>query len=106
MQESHTMNEPNKATGDVNRRNFLKTTSTAVGGAVLGALSVERAAFAAADDTIKVALVGCGGRGSGAAAQALGTKGSVKLVAMADAFKERLENSYREISSRHKDRVD
>lgn len=73
---------------------------------MIGALSIERAAFAAADDTIKVSLVGCGGRGSGAAAQALATKGSVKLVAMADTFKDRLDGSLREISSQHKDRVD
>ena len=51
----------------VSRRNFLQTTSVAAGGALLTGLSVERMAHAASDDTIKIALIGCGGRGSGAA---------------------------------------
>ncbi len=46
------------------------------------------------DDTIKIALVGCGGRGTGAAMQALLTKQNVKLVAMADAFRDRLDSAY------------
>ena len=50
-------------------------------------------AHAASDDTIKIGLIGCGGRGTGAASQALNTKGNVKLVAMGDAFKDRLESS-------------
>jgi len=91
----------------VNRRNFLKTTSTAVAGAsVLGGLSIERSAFAAGNDTLKVALIGCGGRGSGAADQALKTEGPLKLVAMADVFKDRLEDSLKNLSNIHKDKVD
>lgn len=49
---------------------------------------------AAGDETIKIALVGCGGRGTGAAAQALNTKGPVKLWAMADVFADKLQASY------------
>ncbi len=52
------------------------------------------------DDTIKVALIGCGGRGTGAAAQALSTKQNVKIVAMADAFRDRLEDSYKSLTSK------
>jgi predicted dehydrogenase len=90
-----------------NRRGFLKTTSAAIAGtSILGGLSVERSAFAASSDTLKLALIGCGGRGSGAADQALSTEGPVKLVAMADIFKDRLENSLRNLSEKHKDRVD
>jgi myo-inositol 2-dehydrogenase / D-chiro-inositol 1-dehydrogenase len=100
------MNEPNKAKADVTRRTFLKTTTTAVGGALISSLSVERAAFAAGDDTVKVSLIGCGGRGSGAAQQALSTTGSVKLVAMADAFKDRLEGSLKNLNEKHKDKID
>lgn len=102
------MNKSNrlKSTEPITRRSFLQTTSTAVGGAVLGSLAIERFAHAAGDDTLKIALIGCGGRGSGAADQALSTKGSVKLVAMADAFKDRLEGSYNELKKRHGDRVD
>ncbi len=50
-----------------------------------------------APDVIKVALIGCGGRGTGAAVQALSTKQNVQLVAMADAFKDRLDDSYNNI---------
>ena len=49
--------------------------------------------YAAEDNTIKVALVGCGGRGTGAAANALSTKGPTKLWAMADFFANRLDSS-------------
>jgi predicted dehydrogenase len=103
------MNAPTKASNEtsVTRRDFLKTASAAVAGAsVLGGLSVERSAFAAGSDTLKIALIGCGGRGSGAADQALSTEGSVKLVAMADVFKDHLEGSLRSLSEKHKDRVD
>ena len=61
------------------RRDFIKTGATA---AALGSLSIERGAFAQASDTVKVALIGCGGRGTGAANQALSTNGDVKLVVM------------------------
>src|SRR5437763_1837784 len=91
----------------VTRRDFLRTTSAAVAGAsVLGGLSVERSAFAASSDTLKIALIGCGGRGSGAADQALSTEGPLKLVAMADVFKDHLESSLRSLSEKHKDKVD
>jgi myo-inositol 2-dehydrogenase / D-chiro-inositol 1-dehydrogenase len=90
----------------LNRRNFLKTTSTAVASsALLGGLSLERSAHAANDDTLKIALIGCGGRGAGAASQALSTKGNVKLVAMADVFRDRLDLSFNELSGPHKDRM-
>ena len=56
-------------------------------------MAISRSAHAAASDQIKVALLGCGRRGTGAAAQALSTDGPVKLWAMADAFQDRLETS-------------
>ncbi len=89
------------------RREFLKTsTVAAVGGALAGSLSVARSAHAAGDDQIKIALVGCGGRGTGAANQALSTSGNVKLVAMADAFEDRLNGSLNALMAEKKDRVD
>src|SRR2546425_12128711 len=101
------MNQPTNQTGagKVNRRTFLKTSSTAIaGGALLGTLPVERFALGASPgDTIKLALVGCGGRGSGAAGQALSTLGGVKLVAVADAFKDRLESGIETLSQHYKD---
>jgi len=81
------MNSPSTIV-PVTRRSFLTTTSVAT----VGALSASRFAFAQASDTLKIALVGCGGRGSGAAAQALSVPGT-KLVAMADAFPDRLKGA-------------
>ena len=103
------MKNPNPSDFDsqLNRRSFLKTTSTAIiGGALAGGLAIERSAFAAPDDTLKIALIGCGGRGSGAADQALSTEGKVKLVAMADAFPHRLQSSLQNLKKQHGDRVD
>jgi predicted dehydrogenase len=57
--------------------------------------------------TIQVVLVGCGGRGTGAAANALSTKsGPIKLVAMADVFPERLATSYKSLTTTHKAQMD
>ena len=53
--------------------------------------------FSGSDDVIKIAVVGCGGRGTGAAVQALSTKQNVQIVAMADAFKDRVDGSYKNI---------
>lgn len=90
----------------VSRRDFLKSSSTAAAGlSLLGSLAVERAVHAAGDETIKLALVGCGGRGSGAADQALAT-GNVKLVAMGDTFHDRLEKSLKELQALHPAQVD
>jgi len=86
------MSEQNQS--PATRREFLKTsTAAAVGAGVLGNLAMSSGAYAAGDDAIKVGLVGCGGRGTGAATQALSTKGNVKLVAMADAFPDQIEKS-------------
>ena len=103
------MNESNqpKSESQTNRRDFLKTTSAAVvGGSLLGGLTIERSAFAAPDDTLKIALIGCGGRGSGAADQALSTEGPVKLVAMADVFPDHLKAKLEILKKQHPDRVD
>jgi len=72
------------------RRTFVHGT-----GAVLAAsaLSFPRHVHAAGSDTLKIALIGCGGRGAGAAAQALSTSGSVTLWAMADLFADKLNTS-------------
>ncbi|MEO1997880.1 MAG: Gfo/Idh/MocA family oxidoreductase [Planctomycetaceae bacterium] len=80
------------------RRDFMATTAAATLGAGLAAgFAGSARAYASSDDTIKVGLIGCGGRGSGAASQALSTKGNVKLVAMADAFGDQLDNSAKRI---------
>ena len=77
---------------NTSRRNFLKTSSTAaLGAGLLANLPLQAGAFAQGDDTIKVGLVGCGGRGSGAAEQSLLTQGNVKMTALGDAFPEPIE---------------
>ncbi len=95
-------------TGKASRRDFVKTTAAAAGAGLAAALSVARTAHARGADAIKIALIGCGSRGTGAAINALSNKatGNVKLVAMADAFREPLENSLRSVEARCKDRVD
>ncbi len=103
------MNDPKTTptSAPVTRRSFLKTTSTAVaGGSLLAGLPVERFAHAAGSDQLKLALVGCGGRGSGAADQALTVKQNVKLVAMADVHRDRLDLSLKNLQKNHPERVD
>src|SRR5688572_1487833 len=77
------------------RRTFLKASAAAV--ATTSALLPG--AYAAGNDTLRVGLVGCGGRGTGAAKQALRADSKVKLVAMCDAFQDRLQNSLRELKN-------
>ena len=73
------------------RRDFLKRSAGVMAaGAVGGGLDVARGAHVAIDETIKVGVVGCGGRGTGAAWQAICAGGPVKLVAMGDMFAHRL----------------
>ena len=81
------------------RREFLKTSSKVVAGAALTA-AIARPGYTAEANTIQVALVGCGGRGTGATANALATtSGPINLVAMADVFDERLNRSYDALAS-------
>jgi myo-inositol 2-dehydrogenase / D-chiro-inositol 1-dehydrogenase len=95
------MNTQKSASSELTRRSFLKTTST-----LAAVASLSPGVFASNDDTLKLALIGCGGRGSGACDQALSTAGPLKLVAMGDAFKDRLDGSYNELKTHHGDRVD
>lgn len=104
MNEITSPNNVSKKEAEVTRRGFVKGTAV-VAGAVAANLSLERSAFAAGDDTIKIALIGCGGRGTGAASQALSADKNIKLVAMADAFEDRLNGSLNNLASRFGDKV-
>ncbi|MEX2027850.1 MAG: Gfo/Idh/MocA family oxidoreductase, partial [Pirellulaceae bacterium] len=98
-----------KRQGVTSRRNFLKTGSSLLvaGGVVAGNLQLARAAHPFGSDTFKIGMVGCGGRGTGAAMQAMNTSGGeVKLVAMGDAFPDRLQTAYRTLNSRHAQLMD
>ena len=87
------------------RRDFLKTGTTAAAEAVV-ATSIGRVAHAKGSDTIKIGMIGAGGRCTGAAGQAMNTSGGTKLVAMCDAFRYRLDGSYNSLKKRYKDKVD
>ena len=78
---------------NLNRRFFIKSSSLVAGGLVLPSFNINRMANSANNKKLKVSVVGCGGRGTGAAVQALRADENVELVAMADAFKDRLEKS-------------
>ncbi|MBC7508169.1 MAG: Gfo/Idh/MocA family oxidoreductase [Ferruginibacter sp.] len=81
------------------RRDFLRQGTLLAGGLLAAPLLSHANYFSGSDDVIKIALVGCGGRGTGAATQALLSKQNVKLVAMADAFKDNLDNCFKELNS-------
>jgi len=87
------------------RRDFLKQTSAALAGLSLSGGLAARS-YAAEENTIKVALIGCGGRGTGAAANALSTAGPTQLVAMADVFDNRLAGSLKNLSANFAAKVD
>ena len=90
----------NENTADLGRRAFVKTTAAAVATpilvpSVLGAPAVH----AAGSDIIKIGLVGCGGRGTGATINALNADHNVTLWAMGDTFEDRLNGSLKQIQS-------
>ena len=73
------------------RRDFLKASGVVMGAAMAGSLAIGRSAHAAGSGTIKIGLVGCGDRGSGAAMNAMNAGPDVKLVAMADLFEDKVK---------------
>jgi myo-inositol 2-dehydrogenase/D-chiro-inositol 1-dehydrogenase len=86
----------------INRRSFLqKTTALAGGLAISGQLAAK--AHIDGSDVIKIGLIGCGGGGGGAAVQALLSGQNVQLVAMADAFRDQLEKSLKNIQGQMED---
>jgi myo-inositol 2-dehydrogenase/D-chiro-inositol 1-dehydrogenase len=97
-------------TDSLSRRDFVKGSAAAVAAtaAALGTLEVGRSAHAAGSDEIKIALVGCGGRGTGAAANALSNKthSNIRLVAMADAFAEPLDRAVNDLRRQFGEKVD
>ncbi len=88
------------------RREFLKTTGRIAAATALAGAAIPRV-HAAEDNTIRLALIGCGGRGTGAAADALSVnQGPVQLVALADVFPDRLVASYTNLKNGFPDRFD
>jgi myo-inositol 2-dehydrogenase / D-chiro-inositol 1-dehydrogenase len=103
------MSDTNPKSAKTSRRDFIKRSSIlmASGAVVASQVNIARSAHAYGSDTIKIGLVGCGGRGTGAAIQAMNTVGGeVRLVAMADAFADRVQSSFRSIKSQHPEKTD
>ncbi|MBI1344392.1 MAG: dehydrogenase [Terrimonas sp.] len=86
-------------TNQSSRRDFVKNSSMLAGSIMTTPLISKMNFFSGADDTIKIVLIGCGGRGTGATMQALLTKQNVKLVAVADAFRDRLDDCLKTLSA-------
>jgi len=72
------------------RRQFLRTSATALSAVAVGTLDLSRSAYAAGSDVIRVGMIGCGGRCAGAAAEAMAADPGVRLVAMCDIFLDRV----------------
>lgn len=87
------------------RRTFIKGSSAALAGAALTS-GFSKFAHAAGSDQIRFVLVGCGSRGNGAASQIMNTKGNVKLVAVADAFRFRVVDTVKRLKKRGQAKVD
>ncbi|HQI28797.1 MAG TPA: hypothetical protein PLT20_11990, partial [Sedimentisphaerales bacterium] len=87
------------------RREFLQQTSGVLAGAAI-ATAIHTRAYAGENNTIPVALAGCGGRGTGAAVNALSTQGPTKLVAVADVFPDRMQASLASLKGQFPDKVD
>ncbi len=85
----------------LSRRQFVQTTAAATA----GLMSTGNFAFARGADVIRVGVIGCGGRGTGAAVQALSTSQNVQLVAMCDAFQDRLDESLANIMEEVEDKT-
>jgi len=96
-----------KPTSQSSRRGFLHSSAAvAAGSSLLTGLSPVRAAHMSVDETIRIGLVGCGGRGRGAADQAMNTEGPTKLVAVADAFEDNLQSAVNTLTRQHGEKVD
>ena len=89
------------------RREFLKGSAAVVAGATLASqLSVARTAHAAGSEQIKVALIGCGGRGNGAVRDSLKADPAIKVIAVADAFEDKAQNTAKRLRQEFGARVD
>jgi predicted dehydrogenase len=100
------MRNMKKTADSCSRRQFLQaSTRAAAASAVASTLSVQRGAHAAGSDVLRVGLIGCGGRGTGAAVNALNADQHARLVAMADAFDWRLAGSLERIEGLKPDQV-
>ena len=99
------MKSEKTAGSSLTRRQFLKASTVAASATALGTLEVSRSAHAAGGDMLKVGMIGCGGRNSGAVVQALTADPGTRLVAMCDIFRDRIEAKREEIKKAKGDQV-
>ena len=93
------------ASQNTTRRKFLKSTAALAGGALASKLTTGEVAHAAGSDIIRVGMIGCGGRNTGAAAQALTADPGTRLVAMCDIFMDRVKGKRQILKEQKKDQV-
>ncbi|MHC4282437.1 MAG: Gfo/Idh/MocA family protein [Planctomycetota bacterium] len=93
------------ASQNTTRRKFLKSTAALAGGALANKLTTGKVAYAGGSDIIRVGMIGCGGRNTGAAAQALTADPGTRLVAMCDIFMDRVKGKRRILKDQKKDQV-
>lgn len=98
------MKPENQSTFNANRRKFIQYTGALIGGMALPVGAIANAAVKG-NNTLKVGLIGCGGRGAGAASQALAADPDTILTAMGDVFSDRLDESYTALLEMFPDRV-
>ncbi|MBM4036385.1 MAG: gfo/Idh/MocA family oxidoreductase [Planctomycetes bacterium] len=100
------MGQDSRSSGKASRRDVLRWGGAVAAGSALAGVALPTV-HAGADNTLRLALIGCGGRGGGAAVNAFNAPGGpVKLYAMADIFKNRLDGCYNHFSKQHTERVD
>lgn len=87
-------------TDGITRRDFVKRSSVAAAGVSAGLMASGNYAYAGGTDTIRIGLVGCGGRGTGAANDCVQSSDGVELIAMADLFQDRMEESKEQLKER------
>ncbi|MBL7185017.1 MAG: Gfo/Idh/MocA family oxidoreductase [Phycisphaerae bacterium] len=87
------------------RRDFLKSSTVMASAAVSGALGIQKSVFAGGSDIIRVGMIGCGGRNTGAAEQALTADPGARLVAMCDIFMDRVKGKRKILKEQKKDQV-
>src|ERR1700722_14832285 len=87
------------------RREFIKTSGKLVAATTLAGMAIPHV-HAEGSSTMQLVLIGCGGRGGGAANNALSIGKPIKLVAMADVFKSKLDTAYNALKTAHPDAVD
>jgi myo-inositol 2-dehydrogenase/D-chiro-inositol 1-dehydrogenase len=105
LEREFAMDQHDQKAGTPSRRDFIKTSTAAmVGGTIASSLSGISGAYAAGSDEIRVGVIGCGGRGTGAIDNVLSSAEGVRLVAMGDLFKDRLQDSLKNLA-KHGDKA-